>query len=118
LGMCSMRLGQKLPRMVGGKMGKIKETRNVTDIVAYQPTNSLSVLPPDSGIVGTFLEQTANMFKARAMRMNGLLRRIDEAGRRTESILRTAAERMEAAESALQEQFNREGLVQPNETDT
>lgn len=96
-------------------MGKIKETRNVTDIVAYQPTATVTVLPPDSGVVGSFLEQTANMFKARAMRMNGLLRRIDEAGQRTESLLRTAAERMEAAEEALQEQFNREGLIQSNE---
>lgn len=97
-------------------MGKMKETRNVTDLVAYQPTNTVTVLPPDSGIVGTFLEQTGNMFKARAMRMNGLLRRIDEAGQRTESLLRTAAERMEAAETALQDQFNREGLVQSKDT--
>ncbi|AFM26114.1 hypothetical protein [Desulfomonile tiedjei] len=99
-------------------MAKIKEPRNVTDIVAYQPTAAVTVLPPDSGVVGSFLEQTANMFKARAMRMNGLLRRIDEAGQRTESLLRTAAERMEAAEVALQEQFNREGLVQPNDTES
>jgi hypothetical protein len=99
-------------------MAKIKETRNVTDIVAYQPTATVTVLPPDSGVVGSFLEQTANMFKARAMRMNGLLRRIDEAGQRTEALLRTAAERMEAAETALQEQFNREGLVQSNDTES
>jgi hypothetical protein len=98
-------------------MAKTRESRNVTDIVAYEPRNSVTVLPPDSGVVGTFLEQTANMFKARGMRMNGLLRRIDEAGQRTESLLRTAAERMEAAEASLQEQFNREGLVQSNETD-
>ena len=84
----------------------------MSEIVAYEPTNTVTVLPPESGIVGAFLEQTANMFKARAMRMNGLLRRIDEAGQRTESLLRTAAEHMEAAEAALQEQFNREGLVQ------
>jgi hypothetical protein len=93
-------------------MAKQKGTSQVTDLVSYQPTDNISVLPPNSGVVGSFLEQTANMFKARGMRMNGLLRRVDEAGQRTESLLRTAAERMEAAETALQEQFNREGLVQ------
>lgn len=96
-------------------MGKMKETRNVTDIVAYQPANTATVLPPDSGVVGSFLEQTTNMFKARAMRMNGLLRMIDEAGQRTESLLRTAAERMEAAETALQGQFTKEGLNDLND---
>lgn len=95
-----------------------KESNRTTDVITLQPAGAVTVLPPDSGVVGTFLEQTANMFKARAMRMNGLQRRIDEAGQRTESLLRTAAERMEAAESALQEQFNREGLVQSTETDT
>lgn len=99
-------------------MSKIKETRNVADIVAYQPTATVTVMPPDSGVVGSFLEQTANMFKARAMRMNGLLRRIDEAGQRTESLLRTAAERMEAAEAALQDQFNREGLIPRNDSES
>lgn len=98
-----------------------KESNRTTDLITLQPAScasAVTVLPPDSGVVGTFLEQTANMFKARAMRTNGLLRRIDEAGQRTESILRTAAERMEAAETALQEQFSREGLVQSSETDS
>jgi len=90
--------------------------RTSTDLITLQPNDNITVLPPNSGVVGTFLEQTANMFKARAMRMNGLLRRIDEAGQRTEVLLRTAAERMEMAESALQEQFNKEGLA--NEADT
>ena len=43
------------------------------------------------------------------------LRRIDETGQRTEVLLRTAAERMEAAETVLQEQINKEGLA--NEAD-
>jgi hypothetical protein len=97
-------------------MAKQKGTSQVTDLVSYQPTDNITVLPPNSGVVGSFLDQTANMFKARAMRMNGLLRRIDEAGQRTESLLRTAAERMEGAENALQDQFNREGLVKSDET--
>ncbi|AFM23317.1 hypothetical protein [Desulfomonile tiedjei] len=99
-------------------MAKKESNRVSTDLITLQPADSISVLPPNSGIVGTFLEQTANMFKAREMRMNGLLRRIDEAGQRTESLLRTAAERMEAAEAALQEQFNREGLVQLNDSES
>jgi hypothetical protein len=96
-------------------MAKKESNRTTTDLMTIQPASAVTALPPDSGVVGTFLEQTANMFKARAMRMNGLLRRIDDAGQRTESLLRTAAERMEAGETALQEQFNREGLVQPND---
>jgi len=95
-------------------MAKKESNRITTDLMTMQPATVVTVLPPDSGVVGAFLDQTANMFKARAMRMNGLLRRIDEAGQRTESLLRTAAERMELAEAVLQEQFSREGLVQPN----
>jgi hypothetical protein len=97
-------------------MAKQKDTRNVTDIVAFQPTTStVTILPPDSGVVGQFLDETRNMLKARAMRMNGLLRRINESGQRTETLLRTAAERMEAAESALGTQFKSEGLLPDSE---
>jgi hypothetical protein len=99
-------------------MAKKESNRMTTDLMTLQPASTVTVLPPNSGVVGSFLEQTANMFKARAMRMNGLLRRIDEAGQRTESILRTAAERMEAAENALQAQFNKEGLVQTNDAES
>jgi hypothetical protein len=73
------------------------------------------VLPPDSGIVGQFLDETRNMLKARAMRMNGLLRRINESGQRTETLLRSAAERMEAAESSLSAQLQNEGLLPDSE---
>jgi len=86
--------------------------------VSIDPQPEVTVLPPDSWHVGEFLAGVRNMLKARAMRMSGLLRRIDEAGRRTESLLRTAAERMEAAEAALQEQFDREGLVQRNDMES
>jgi hypothetical protein len=100
-------------------MAKQKDTRNVTDIVAFQPagasTSTITVLPPDSGVVGQFLDETRNMLKARAMRMSGLLRRINESGQRTETLLRTAAERMEAAESALTTQFQNEGLLPDSE---
>jgi hypothetical protein len=96
-------------------MAKPKDIHRPTELITLQPSDNITVLPPNSGVVGTFLEQTANMFRARSMRMNGLLRRIDEAGQRTEALLRTAAERMEASESALQEQFDKEGLVK--ETD-
>jgi hypothetical protein len=65
--------------------------------------------------VGQFLDETRNMLKARAMRMHGLLRRINESGQRTEQLLRRAAERMEAAEAALEQQFLKEGLVDTSE---
>ena len=93
-------------------MDKVRESnRNVTDLVPVQPAGEVTVLPPNSGVVGRFLKQTEDMFKARAMRMSGLLRRINESGQRTESLLRTAAQRMEAAETALEQQFQKEGLV-------
>ena len=53
----------------------------------------------------------ATCCKARAMRMTGLLRRINESGQRTEQLLRQAAERMEAAETSLGAQFRSEGLL-------
>jgi hypothetical protein len=93
-------------------MAKQKDSnRNVTDIVAFQATSTVTVLPPDSGVVGQFLDETRNMLKARGMRMSGLLRRINESGQRTEQLLRQAAEKMEAAESALITQFQNEGLL-------
>jgi hypothetical protein len=95
-------------------MAKKEFNRTTTDLMTLQPVGTVTLLPPDSGVVGSFLDQTANMLKARAMRMNGLLRRIDDAVQRTELLLRTAAERMEAAEAALQDQFSKEGLVQSN----
>jgi hypothetical protein len=57
------------------------------------------------------LEETANMFKARAMRMGGLQRRINEAGQRTEDLLRTAAQKMEAAEARIRADLGKEGLL-------
>jgi hypothetical protein len=49
--------------------------------------------------------------------MNGLLRKIDEAGQRTETLLRAAAESIKSAESALQGQFRKKGLVNETESD-
>ncbi|MGO9570888.1 MAG: hypothetical protein ACLP5H_25455 [Desulfomonilaceae bacterium] len=100
-------------------MDKARETnRNVTDLVPVQPAGQVTVLPPNSGVVGRFLKHTEDMFKARAMRMSGLLRRINESGQRTESLLRTAAERMEAAETALEQQFQKEGLLVESQGNT
>jgi hypothetical protein len=97
-------------------MAKQKDSRNVTDLVTLQPnSDNVTVLPPNSGVVGQFLDETRNMLKARAMRMNGLLRRINESGQRTEQLLRQAAERMESAEAALTAQFQNEGLLPDSE---
>jgi hypothetical protein len=92
-------------------MGKAQEIHNVTDLIPIQPAGQVVVLPPNSGVVGRFIAEAENMFKARAMRMSGLLRRINEAGQRTEVLLRVAAERMEAAEATLEQQFRKEGLT-------
>jgi hypothetical protein len=88
-----------------------RENPTKGELVALEPRNEVTVLPPNSGVVGRFLEDTENMFKARAMRMSGIMRRINESGQRTETLLRMAAERMESAELALEQQFKKEGLL-------
>jgi hypothetical protein len=93
-------------------MSKQKEASRTTgDLVAVQPINEVTVLPPNSGVVGRFLEEVQNMFKARAMRMGGLLARINESGQRTELLLRMGAERMEAAEARLEQDLRKQGLI-------
>jgi hypothetical protein len=91
-------------------MAKKKNRKDETSLVAIQPTE-VEVLPPENGVVGEFLHSVRNTFKARAMRMNGLMKRIDESGQRTEGILRAAAERMEAAEASLSNNMLKEGLL-------
>jgi hypothetical protein len=93
-------------------MPKSKEASfKPAELVPFEPSTEVIVLAPNSGVIGRFLEETANMFKARAMRMGGLLRRINESGQRTEAILRSAAERMEAAEAKLEQDLCKEGLL-------
>ena len=93
-------------------MPRSKEiTYKPAELIPFEPSTEVTVLPPNAGVIGRFLEETANMFKARAMRMGGLLRRINESGQRTEAILRTAAERMEAAEAKLEQDLSKQGLL-------
>jgi hypothetical protein len=88
-----------------------KEDRE-TALTAVQPINDAVVIPPpDSGFLGRFLEETENMFKGRAMRMTGLMRRINESGQRTETLLRRAAEKMESAYTKLEKDLRKEGLM-------
>lgn len=82
-----------------------------TVLTPVQPFNDSIVPPPDSGFLGRFLEDTENMLKARAMRMSGLLRRINKSGQRTENLLRKAAELMEAAHARLEQDLRKEGLL-------
>ena len=81
------------------------------DLVPFQPATDVTVVPPNSGVVGKFLEDTQNMFKARSMRIKGLFNRINESGERMEGLLRSASECAEAAESRLEDQLRREGLL-------
>ena len=87
-----------------------KKAAQVEELVPFQ-TTEVAVLPPKSGVVGNFLDNIRNIFKARAMRMNGLLKRVDETGQRMGGMLRAAAERAEAAESALEQNLMKEGLL-------
>jgi hypothetical protein len=94
----------------GGKMPK-KDDREIA-LAAVPSLKDKAVVPaPDSGFLGRFLEESENMLKARAMRMTGLMRRINESGQRTENLLRRAAEKMEATHSKLQKDFRKEGLI-------
>ena len=81
------------------------------ELIPVQPVAEVTILPPNSGVVGKFLEDVHNMFKARAMRMGGLLARINESGQRTELMLRMGAERMEAAEARLEQDLRKQGLM-------
>ncbi len=89
----------------------MSKQKTTGDLVAVQPITEVTVLPPNSGVVGRFLEEVQNMFKARAMRMGGLLARINESGQRTELLLRMGAERMEAAEAQLEQNLRKQRLV-------
>lgn len=43
-------------------MAKPKDTnRGVTDVIALQPMNQMNVLPPDSGVIGSFLDNVRNL---------------------------------------------------------
>jgi hypothetical protein len=100
-------------------MPRSKETTyKPAELIPFEPSTEITLLPPNTGVIGRFLEETANMFKARAMRMGGLLRRINESGQRTEAILRTAAERMEAAEAKLEQDLCKEGLLPDTRNDS
>ncbi len=77
----------------------------------------MTILPPAGGIVGEFLTDTENMFRARSMRMKSLFARINETGQRMEGLLRMAAERIDAAEARLEDDLRGQGLLADTETE-
>ncbi|MFC1834268.1 hypothetical protein ACFL2Q_05980 [Thermodesulfobacteriota bacterium] len=93
------------------KMAKKKKQHDETALIAVQSAGEVTVLPPDSGVVGNFLDNVRNTFKARSMRMNGLMNRINQTGERMEGLLRMAAERVDAAEARLEDDLRNQGLV-------
>ena len=93
-------------------MARSKKDQAITgELVQFQPTTELTVLPPNSGVVGEFLKSTQDMFRARSMRMKGLFAKIDETGQRMEGLLRSASERAEAAEAKLEDNLRGQGLL-------
>ena len=88
-----------------------KDQAIIGELVQFQPTTELTVLPPNSGVVGEFLKNTQDMFRARSMRMKGLFAKIDETGQRMEGLLRAASERAEAAEARLEDHLRAQGLL-------
>ena len=93
-------------------MAKSRKDQAISgELVPFQPVTEATLLPPNSGVVGKFLEDTQNMFKARSMRMKGLFAKIDETGQRMEALLRSAAERAESAEARLEDHLRGQGLL-------
>ena len=93
-------------------MAKNRKDQAVTgELVPFQPVTEITVMPPSSGVVGKFLEDTQNMFRARSMRMKGLFAKIDETGQRMEALLRSASERADAAEARLEDHLRGQGLL-------
>ncbi len=88
-----------------------KEQTAIGELVPFQPAADVTVMPPNSGVVGQFLQDTQNMFRARSMRMKTLFGKIDETGQRMEAILRSASERADAAEAKLQDHLRAQGLL-------
>jgi predicted DNA-binding WGR domain protein len=87
-----------------------KKKHEETGLVAVEPVE-IEVLPPQSGTVGEFLADTANMFRARGMRMKALFGRINETGQHMEKMLRCAADTMESAHGKLEEDLRKQGLM-------
>ena len=87
-----------------------KKNQGETSLAALEPIE-VEVLPPESGAVGEFLADTANMFRARGMRMKALLGRINVTGQRMEKMLRCAADTMEVAHGKLEEDLRKQGLL-------
>ena len=56
-------------------MAEQNDTAPTTDVTRAQPMSDMTVLPPDSGFLGRFLQETENMLRARAMRMSGCFAR-------------------------------------------
>ncbi len=96
---------------------QLEGNRDAASLMAIQPVAEITVLPPDSGFLGRFLKETENMLKARGMRMNGLLRTINESGQQTEALLRMAAGRMEAAQAKLEKDLVKQGLLPEPDAD-
>ena len=95
---------------------KKQKAQPVAELVPVQPAE-MSIAAPESGVLGEFLHDTENMFRARSMRMKALFGRINETGQRMEGLLRMAAECMDAAEARLEDDFRQQGLMVDQERD-
>ena len=93
-----------------------KEEPPIAELVPVRPAE-IAIAPPQSGVMGQFLADTENMFRARSMRMKGLFARINDTGQRMEVLLRLAAEALDAAEAKLEEDFRYQGLAVDTEED-
>ncbi len=54
-----------------------KQNQMSRELIPVQPAGEVTILPTISVVVGKFLEDVHDMFKARAMRMYRLLARIN-----------------------------------------
>jgi hypothetical protein len=91
---------------------KMNHTDEPQSAVALRTNDARIDIPtaPTSGVFGEFMDRTADMFKARAMRCGGLLRRLDESGQRFEGLLKKAALKSEAMEADAIVSLTAQGL--------
>lgn len=83
------------------------------NLVSFQPAE-VKTLAPRNGIVGEFLTNTESMFHTHSLRMKSLVTKLNVTQDRMESLLEIAGEMLGAAETRLEEDLRRQGLLAPD----
>jgi hypothetical protein len=90
-----------------------KKEQSKGNLVSFQPAE-VKVQAPRNGVVGDFLTNTEIMFQTHTLRMKSLVTQINVTQDRMESLLEIAGEMLGAAETRLEEDLRRQGLLAPD----